>query len=327
MGVFLPLDHTQPIARRSALLAAIALLLGSSGCPPDDTEPTDDDAGDDDTADDDSNDDDLSDDDGDWVQTSAGEWLSCGLHVDGSVECWGGASMWGTPPQGESFTKVSTGSYHACGLLDSGELRCWGLDDGGNLDVGQVSDTPSGTFLDISTDRHSNCAVRSDHAIVCWGELSGSPLQGEYESLTLGRRTLCGIHVDGTAECFGADDEGQLDVPPGEEFVEVSCGSYHTCGLRQDGTVVCWGCQGDATSGAECDPPDDTAFVHIFTGSFGISEGHDLRCWPEISHCNTYGRYFAQADYQYHFCGVTPGGAALCWGCDPKWEEGECDPP
>lgn len=83
--------------------------LAWSGCPPavddDDTDDdaadddtsdddvADDDDGDDDSSDDDTSDDDASDDDGDWVQVSVGEYMSCGVHADGRMDCWGDSSF------------------------------------------------------------------------------------------------------------------------------------------------------------------------------------------------------------------------------------------
>src|SRR5207247_2333719 len=63
----------------------------------------------------------------------------------------------------------------------------------------------------------------------------------------------CALFGDGTAQCWGRNDDGQLGdgtrissstpVPVGglTGAAAVSGGFYHTCALLGDGTVQCWG--------------------------------------------------------------------------------------
>ncbi|MCY4584047.1 MAG: hypothetical protein OXE50_14820, partial [Chloroflexi bacterium] len=45
---------------------------------------------------------------------------------------------------------------------------------------------------------------------------------------------------DGSVACWGSDEYGQA-TPPEGEFTSVSAGRYHSCGVMIDGSAVCWG--------------------------------------------------------------------------------------
>ena len=49
-----------------------------------------------------------------------------------------------------------------------------------------------------------------------------------------------GLRLDGTVECWGANDEGQTDAPAGR-FVAIAAGYGHSLALRPDGVVLGWG--------------------------------------------------------------------------------------
>src|SRR2546422_6330206 len=66
----------------------------------------------------------------------------------------------------------------------------------------------------------------------------------------------CALFGDGTAQCWGRNDDGQLGdgtfttsstpVPVGglTGAAAVTGGIFHTCALLADGTVQCWGPDG-----------------------------------------------------------------------------------
>ncbi len=58
------------------------------------------------------------------------------------------------------------------------------------------------------------------------------------------RRGICEIRygTDGSVVCWGDDMYGR-GTPLEGEFSSVSVGSQHTCGIRTGGSVVCWGSQ------------------------------------------------------------------------------------
>ena len=59
------------------------------------------------------------------------QWLqeffySCGLRMDGTVQCWGDNRSGQTNAPDGAFTSLSAGSIHACGVKANDTLSCWG---------------------------------------------------------------------------------------------------------------------------------------------------------------------------------------------------------
>ena len=106
-------------------------------------------------------------------------------------------------------------------------MWCWGLGADGRLGTGADADAASPA------------------------KTKAAPASG----IASGGAHSCAILLDGTVDCWGANDEGQLGQPddvgpsssapvrvPGLTQVrQLSAGSAHTCARRDDGTVWCWG--------------------------------------------------------------------------------------
>ncbi|MYI26744.1 MAG: hypothetical protein F4064_01495 [Acidimicrobiales bacterium] len=108
-----------------------------------------------------------------------------------------------------------------------------------------------------------------------------------YTAVSVGWSHSCGLRTDGTVECWGHNEYGEADAPPGK-FTSISAGRYHSCGVRTSGAVECWGWNGSG----QADAP---------SGKFtSISAGNA------------------------HSCGVRTSGAAECWGNN---ELGQADAP
>lgn len=96
---------------------------------------------------------------------AVGKYHSCGLDQNGQARCWG-RNLYGEsfPPSGV-YSKLAAGEGITCGLRGDGTLVCWGTDD-----LGEISDMPSGTFIDVAASNGSHlCAVRTDGGVDCWG--------------------------------------------------------------------------------------------------------------------------------------------------------------
>ena len=144
------------------------------------------------------------------------------------------------------------------------------------------------TAVDVG-DSHA-CGLRLDGSVVCWGANPVGRIEapaGEFLAVSAGGLHSCGLLTDGTVACWGDDREGQSEAPAGE-FQAVSAGWLHSCGLLADGAVACWG----ANQFGQSDAP---------SGSFrSVSAGG------------------------YHACGVRPDSTVACWG---SGDEGQSDPP
>ena len=154
--------------------------------------------------------------DGTFVSVSAGTQHTCGVETDGSVDCWGyNYVVQALPPDG-NFISVSSGFHYTCGVKTDGSIDCWGDDDRGQ------SSPPDGTFISVSAGGGHTCGVKTDGSIDCWGSNGirncDSVLQESCSEVPLGQAT-----------------------PPDGSFISVSAGGSHTCGVRIDGSVQCWG--------------------------------------------------------------------------------------
>lgn len=88
--------------------------------------------------------------------------------------------------------------------------------------------------------------------------------------------------MNGTAVCFGSDENGQSSVPHAalSGVVSVSAGSAHSCALRVDRSVVCWG---------YIQWVDNAVYR---SGALSVSAGG------------------------LHTCAALVGGNVICWGYD-----------
>ena len=181
---------------------------------------------------------------------------------------------------------IDAGSFHTCARLQDGTLRCWGLNDSGQLGDGTTTNalTPVAVAgvagaAAVSGGGFHTCARFPDGTLECWGRNDsgqlGDPATTTFSSATPVRVTgitsaasmtaggfhTCALLGDGTVQCWGENDFGQLgngtsDPVPGSpttvnptpvavsgitSAVAISAGGWHTCALLRDGTIQCWG--------------------------------------------------------------------------------------
>ena len=253
---------------------------------------------------------------------------------------------------GESagFASVSAGGDHTCAVTSAGDAYCWGsngsgeVGDGTNIDRMTPVHVASG-MSGISTGGNHTCGVTIAATLKCWG-LNDSGQLGDGSttnrstpqavpgivgsSVAAGRRYTC--MIDGTeigvGHCWGANSNGQLgdgtsigqtspvaieQVPCGVAggtcpFGAVTAGDAHTCAGASGVNFLsfvwyCWGANsnGELGDGTTTDRP-----------SWGATVGGGMR----------FGVNGVSAGAR-HTCGVTPAGAAYCWGLNGNGQLGD----
>jgi len=163
--------------------------------------------------------------------------------------------------------------------------------------------------------------VTTSGAAYCWGSnafgqlgdgtttqrLVPTPVAGglTFTAVSAGWWHTCGITTSGAAYCWGNNgflgdgtNTGRLVPTPvagGLTFTTLSAGPGETCGVTTSGAAYCWGYNafgqlGDGTTANRL-IPTPVAGGLTFTA---VSAGVEVETG--------------------HACGVTPGGAAYCWG-------------
>ncbi len=143
--------HLRPrLTHRQANLGAI-LLLNTPGCHSwhhanDRTYPTDDNTAESTPADDDTTDlppvrISMTD---DWLAIATGEFHTCALHSDSTIECWGRDQYDQATPLDGAYTQITAGTYHTCALDPNGIVTCWGDDTYGQKDLPPFSQNRAG---------------------------------------------------------------------------------------------------------------------------------------------------------------------------------------
>jgi alpha-tubulin suppressor-like RCC1 family protein len=262
-----------------------------------------------------------------WKGLAAGEEHTCGVTTGDEFYCWGlnregiigdGAPQgYGAPNPvvgAHTFQRLVTGGRHTCAVTSGGAGYCWGDGFTGPLGNGTRTDhaTPTavagGQVFDeiVPGDEHT-CALTSGGAAYCWGFNSwGQVGDGTFEdrliptavaggldfrSVSAAFAVSCAVTMDDVAYCWGR--EGSL-VPEalggGITFQSVS----GACGVGVDELAYCW----DSNNG-------------------GIGAGaQPVALDPVLSFASVSGDPF-------HGCGVTPTGAAHCWGNNSSGQLGD----
>ena len=242
----------------------------------------------------------------------AGEYHSCALLEDGSLNCWGdNTAGQALAPQGR-FIAVTAGFDHSCALLGNGQPICWGNPDAIS------SAPPVGPYVSLSAGRIDNCGLRSDGQLRCWGGAmsAAAPSSGTYTQVGIADGRGCAIRTDGTLVCWQAAGVASLGAVPAGEYLALSLGSSHACALRSDGKAQCWGSNAQGQSAAPTGPD----FIAIASGhqhSCGIRGDGALLCWGSNASGQLdapTGRFDTVTAGRLHTCARNEEGSVQCWG-------------
>ena len=181
-------------------------------------------------------------------------------------------------------------------------------------------------------------------------------------AVAVGGTHTCALSADGDADCWGANDKGQLGdgsasrrngtvrVAAPEPLASLSAGGSHTCGVSVTGKVLCWGTNsagqlGDGTRGDRAQPArlaTEAQITRVFAGmshTCGLDAAGRLYCWGQNTHGQlgdgtrtdrpapvsiSGSRTFRTVSLGWaHTCALATDGAAYCWGRNTSGELGD----
>jgi hypothetical protein len=127
---------------------------------------------------------------------------------------------------------------------------------------------------------------------------------------------------------WGLNNYGQLNVPEGNDFVDVAAGKYHGLAIRSDGSLAAWGWN----AYGQCNVPEGNDFIAIAGGSrhsIALKSDGAIVGWGD----NTQNQidvpegndFVAIACGDYHNLAITKDGLVVGWGGYNDY--GECDAP
>lgn len=190
------------------------------------------------------------------------------------------------------FTSMTAGARHACALHEDGSIRCWGNNRDGQLGFGpcEPNDSPC-----------------SDDRVVEWS--------GAFVDVAAGARHTCALGDDGSVQCRGGGEKGQLgdggetamstasvSVDLDAELASLGRSLGDTqCGVTSDGDVVCWGANGEGQA----------------TGRSGDGDV------VEPTRLGLPGSATEVASGAAHTCARFESGHLRCWGDDADGQIGE----
>jgi alpha-tubulin suppressor-like RCC1 family protein len=273
---------------------------------------------------------------------AAGHRHTCVLLETGGVQCWGGdasgalgdggAANRSAPADVPGLTSgvaaVAAGAGHTCALRTGGAVTCWGWNNSGQVGDGTAVDRR--TPVDVAGlgrpavalaagDQHT-CALLSDGSVACWGANASGQLgdglrvrstvpaavvglTGRAVQIAAGGAHTCARIEDGTVECWGDDQSGQLGdggydnrseptpavLPAKAEY--IAAGFSHTCAILAERRIQCWGWNsegqlGDGTVKSRRTSADVVGFggqaVAVAAGwssACALLAAGDVRCW------------------------------------------------
>lgn len=190
----------------------------------------------------------------DFIAVDAGGVYAMALRSNGRVVAWGNmSSVKDNIPEGNDFIAISAGDEHALALRSNGSIAAWG-----NNTNGQAVPPPgvNANFVKIDAGGYHNIALRSDGSIVVWGSNSRRQItdmpSGTFIDVAAAAATCAAIRSDGSIVVWGTGWNGENNSPTGTGFVTVRGKNLHYSALRSNGTVARWGLDshiGDALNG------------------------------------------------------------------------------
>lgn len=262
----------------------------------------------------------------------AGGQHTCVVTTTNTVKCWGQnnygqlgnrSNSDSTTPVDVSglndITAVSAGGSHSCARQSNGNLYCWGDNTYGQVGNNSTDHQNQPVFIlanvqTVALGSIHTCVLLFDGTVKCWGSnQNGQVGDGTTELQRLTPTTVIGVkstttvtaiaavrdHTcillnDGTAQCWGLNDSGQLG--DGTKSVRnqatvvtaitsgisaIVPGGIHTCVLTNGG-VNCWGANesGQLGNGTKSTTPSLSAVAvsGLQSGVTQVTAGRNHTC-------------------------------------------------
>lgn len=163
----------------------------------------------------------------------------------------------------EVVTLVAVTSVCVSSAARADELLAWGDDASG-----QVSNLPGGAdYVAVAAGDAHGLALTSDGTVVAWGANGDGQRDvppGAYDAIGAGARFSLAVRLNGSIAAWGDDDAGQVSAAPaGTNYVAVDGGLHFAVALRRDGSIAAWG---DDRYGQVSGAPRDGDFVAVVAG-------------------------------------------------------------
>src|SRR6218665_3447629 len=222
---------------------------------------------------------------------------------------------------------LNAGYNHVCAVTTTGGAYCWGSNNLGQLGDGSVTNSS----LPVAV----------------------SGLSANVAALATGYQHTCALLTDGSVQCWGRNDYGQLGINTSVNsslpvvvagltgVISISAGTYHTCAVLNTGTAKCWGNNvsgqvGDGTVAKRLTPVSVAGVSGASAITTGLSHtcvvlsAGTVQCWglnadgqlgngttvSSSTRVNVTGLtgIISVSAGQYHTCALSSLGGAKCWG-------------
>ena len=253
------------------------------------------------------------------------------------------------------FASISAQGAIACGVSTDGRAYCWG--DGMAPSAFPGSSVPT---LVSNSPRFANfvgqCGVTTTNEGWCWGpialrgtaEASGTVSQVAGGAVwrridVAGADYRCGVEVDGTFACWGANAKGQLGtgdsvasvvpvpIKSTERFrvgIGGGGGLRKTCALSVTGVVYCWGYDSPTPISIAAAEPITSLSGDAWSGFCGLTSAGLMYCGagfaPNMNAVQPAMRFTSDAanGAVQHRCGLAVDTLLYCWGLNDYGELG-----
>jgi alpha-tubulin suppressor-like RCC1 family protein len=188
-----------------------------------------------------------------------------------------------------SFSGMTSGDLHTCGVTTDHRALCWGFNFNGQLGAG----------------------ISAPNRVLPTAVVGGL----QFQQLSAGYSSTCGVTTDHRAYCWGRNDRGELGdgtttqrlapvaVTGGHKFTQVEVQFEHTCGVSYpDNKAYCWGWNADGQLGN------------------GTRDSASHKTPIAVSGGLTFS--LITTGY-YHTCGLTTGNKLYCWGLNNEGQLGD----